>query len=33
MRTPLWQTFGEGYEYAHQAAREWLLKKKQAVGA
>lgn len=31
MQRPLWQRFGEGYEFAHQAAREWLQKKKQAV--
>ena len=24
MQRPLWQTFGDGYEDAHKAAREWL---------
>ena len=33
MRRALWQRFGEGYEAAHQAAREWLEQRKQAVPA
>lgn len=33
MQRALWQRFGEGYEAAHQAAREWLQRKRQAVTA
>ena len=33
MQRMLWQRFGEGYEEAHRAAREWLLQRRPAVTA
>lgn len=33
MKRKLWRRFGEGYEAAHQAAREWLEQRRQAVPA
>ena len=30
LRSHMWRRFGDGYEEAHEAARQWLLTKKAA---